>query len=177
MPRWAIVHTVKEARRASALLGFPLIAKVAFGTWGAGVFYAENLETLQPIMHYLQVRDGNPVILETFIEEANRTDLRVFVVGGKIIAAMERKARPGDVRANTSIGGEGHTAQLTKDEERVALDAAHVSELDIAGVDILRSKQGPLVIEVNANPGFAELERVTGVNIAKTIIEFAISGH
>jgi ribosomal protein S6--L-glutamate ligase len=175
MPAWTIVHTVKEARRAASLFNFPMMVKVPFGTWGAGVFYAENLETLQPIMHYLQVRDGNPAILEEFIAEANRKDVRVFVVGGKIVAAMERSARAGDVRSNTSIGGSGSPITLTDEEQRLALAATKTCGLDIAGVDILRSSRGPLVIEINANPGFAELERVSGVDVAGQIIEFAVS--
>ncbi len=175
MPRWAIVHTVKEARRAAPEIGFPMMVKVPFGTWGAGVFYAENLETLQPIMHYLQVRDGNPAILEEFVAEANRKDVRVFVVGGKIVVAMERTARDNDVRSNTSIGGSGSPVTLTDEEQRLALAATKTCGLDIAGVDILRSSRGPLVIEINANPGFAELERVTGTDVAGQIIEFVVS--
>lgn len=175
MPKWAIIHSVKEARRTAPMIGFPMMVKVPFGTWGAGVFYAENLETLQPIMHYLQVRDGNPAILEEFITEANRKDVRVFVVGRKIVAAMERTARQNDVRSNTSIGGSGSPVTLTDEEQRVALAATKTCGLDIAGVDILRSTRGPLVIEVNANPGFAELERVTGVDVAGQIIDFVVS--
>ena len=174
MPRWAIVRESAQALSMAQELGFPVIVKVAFGTHGAGVFYAENLETLNPIVDYLLVRDGNPLILEEFISEAERKDLRVFVVGGKIVAAMEREARSGDVRANASIGGKGSPVELSEEERRVVLRASEVSGLDILGVDVLRSKRGPLLVEINANPGFAELKRVTGVDVAGAIIDAAV---
>lgn len=175
MPRWAIAHTPERAAAAAAEIGYPVILKVAFGTHGKGVFYAPSAETLLPIADYLAVRDGNPVIIEEFIAEAGRKDLRVFVLGGRVLAAMERVSKEGDVRANASIGGTGNVVVLTKEEARVAVAAAEAFGLEIAGVDVLRSSRGPLVIEVNANPGFKELERVTGVDVAKAIVEYACS--
>jgi len=173
MPRFDIAHTTERALESAHALGFPVIAKVAFGTHGKGVFFAPTPETLSPILDYLAVRDGNPVILEEFIAEAERKDLRVFVVGGSIVAAMERTAAPGDVRANAAQGGTGAKTVLSPEEERLALAAADTFELDIAGVDLIRSARGPLVLEVNANPGFTELEAATGVDVAGAIIDFA----
>ncbi|MFH2232635.1 MAG: hypothetical protein ABII13_05730, partial [Patescibacteria group bacterium] len=100
MPRWAIANGPVAARKSADEIGYPVIIKTAFGTFGTGVFYAENSETFLPIVEYLNIRDGNPVLIEEFVNEADRKDLRVFIVGGKIIASMERTARPGDVRAN-----------------------------------------------------------------------------
>jgi len=174
MPRWAIAHTPDRILAAAQTIGFPVVLKVAFGTHGKGVFYAPNIETLLPIADYLAVRDGNPVIVEECVTEANRRDLRAFVLGGQVIAAMEREAKDGDIRANASIGGTGHPVTLTDEEQRVAIASAKAFDLEIAGVDILRSNRGPLVIEVNSNPGFKELERVTGINVAKAILEYAM---
>ncbi len=174
MPRWAICRTSDHARAEAAKIGYPIILKVAFGTHGKGIFYAENVETLSPIVEYLHIRDKNPIIVEEFIAEAGRKDLRAFVVGDQVIAAMERTAIIGDVRANASLGGVGTAVELTEEEMRMAIEAAKAFSLEIAGVDILRSKRGPLVIEVNANPGFEELERASGVDVAGAIVDFAV---
>ncbi len=174
MPSWTIARTPGHALAAARDIGFPVIIKVPFGTHGTGVFYAADTETFSPIVEYLNVRDGNPVIIERFVGEANRRDLRVLVLCGRIAAAMERTARAGDVRANASIGGSGAVVDLTLDEQTLAIRAAAVVGLDCAGVDILRSANGPLLIEINANPGFIELERATGINVARCIIDAAV---
>lgn len=173
MPAWAIVKQKREALQAAKRIGFPVVLKTPFGTHGVGVFYAENAETLQPIIDYLRVSDGNPSIIESFIADAHRKDVRAFVIGGEIIAAMERTAPSGDIRANAALGGAGMKTELTKDERRVALACAKAFDLDIAGVDLLRTSAGPLLIEVNANPGFMELERATGMDIAGAIVDEA----
>ncbi len=175
MPAWALARGQRQIEVAAEQLGYPVVIKVAFGTHGKGVFFATSPETLVPIADYLDVRDKCPVIVERFVAEANATDIRVFIVGQSAVAAMERVARAGDIRANAAQGGEGHPVTLTAAEQDLALRAVAVAGLDIAGVDILRSQSGPLVIEINANPGFAELERVTGIDIAKAIIEFSTS--
>ncbi len=173
-PRFAIAKRTNEARIAARDIGFPVIVKTPFGTHGVGVFYAVDEETLLPIIDYLGVSDGNPVIIERFVSEANRKDLRVFVLDGRVFAAMERTAPAGDVRANASQGGVGATVELTDEERSLALRVADLFHCEIAGVDLLRSADGPLVIEVNANPGFAELERATGQDIAGAIVDAAL---
>lgn len=173
IPRWAIIRHPDNIESAVEKLGFPIIAKVAFGTGGKGVFFAENLETLKPIADYLAIRDRNPVILEEFIAEAEHKDLRVFVVGDQVAAAMQRAAKDGDVRANLHSGGKGTPIEVTKDEGEIAIRTAKLFELDCAGVDILRSKRGPLVIEVNSNPGLEGITEATGIDVAGAIIELA----
>lgn len=173
LPRWAIANGSAAAKQAAEKIGFPLIIKVAFGTHGTGVFYAENPETFWPIVEYLHVRDGNPIILEEFVREADRKDLRVFMVQGQIVAAMERSARPNDVRANTSIGGQGQPVVLSEQEKAVALKTAATLDLEVLGIDILRSTRGPLIMEVNSNPGFQELEKATNADVAGAIIQAA----
>ncbi len=172
-PHWAIVRSPETAEAAADALGYPLILKVAFGTWGKGVFYVENRATLLPLVDYLNIRDKNPVVIEQFIGEAGRRDLRVFVVGGRVVGAMERIAKDGDVRANIHAGARGEIVTLTDAETQIALDAARAFDLEIAGVDVIRSRRGPLVLEVNANPGFESLAEVTGIDIASEIIAYA----
>jgi ribosomal protein S6--L-glutamate ligase len=173
-PRWGIARNPEDAIRIANQIGFPSIVKVAFGTHGKGVFYAPNEETLRPIVDYLAIRDGNPLIIESFIEEARCNDLRVYVVNGNVVASMQRKAINGEVRANASLGAVGSTVNLTQEEEKLAIRAAEIFELKIAGVDLIRSAHGPLILEINGNPGFKELERVTNLNLAKIILEYAI---
>jgi ribosomal protein S6--L-glutamate ligase len=171
-PRWGIIQKSEDALAIAREIGFPVILKVAFGTHGKGVFFARDPETLQPIVEYLAVRDRNPIIVEEFIAEAGRKDLRAFLLGGEILTAMERAAPEGDVRANTSNGGIGTPIELSRAEADLAMRAAKLFSLDIAGVDIIRSNRGPLLLEVNANPGFKELERVTGMDVAGAIVDF-----
>lgn len=173
LPRWGVAHNVSGSLHVAQHIGFPVILKVPFGTWGAGVFFVPQLEVLQTVSHYLSVRDGNPMLIEEFIEEAERSDIRVFVVGGKVVASMKRTARANDVRSNASIGGTGTTVTLTTEEEQLAVRATEITGLEIAGVDIIRSKRGPLILEINSNPGFKEIEKVSGVDIAGAMIAYA----
>lgn len=173
-PRWGIARRPEDAVTIAKTIGLPVIVKVAFGTLGKGVFLAKDEESLWPIADYLGVRDGNPMIIEEFITEAKSSDLRAFVIGGEVVGAMQRTAADGDTRANTSNGGTGAIVELTQEERALAIRAAEVFDLEIAGVDIIRSKRGPLLLEVNGNPGFRELERVTGLDIARKIIEYTV---
>lgn len=172
-PQSILTHSPEETLRAAKTLGFPVILKVAFGALGKGVFYVADELSCRPIAEYLAIRDRNPVIVQEFIQEADKKDIRAFVVGDEIIASMERAAPKGDVRANTSNGGMGRTIELTKTERELALCVTRLFELEIAGVDLIRSTRGPLVLEINSNPGFKELERVTGVDVAGAIVRYA----
>lgn len=172
-PRWGIARKPEDAVAIAQKLGFPTVVKVAFGTHGKGVFLAKDEESLWPIVDYLSIRDGNPIIVEEFIAEAKSSDLRAFVIGEKVIAAMQRTATQGDMRANTSNGGTGSVVELTQEEHDLAIRAASIFGLEIAGVDLIRSKRGSLILEINANPGFKELESVTNIDIARLIIDYA----
>lgn len=174
-PRWGIARKPDDAVAIAKKLGFPCVVKVAFGTHGKGVFLAKDEESLWPIVDYLGIRDGNPTVVEEFIAEAKSKDLRVFVIGGKVVAAMQRTAAEGDTRANTSNGGTGSIVDLSEEERTLAVRAAEIFGLEIAGVDLIRSKRGTLVLEVNANPGFKELEAVTKIDIARLIIDYAVT--
>ncbi len=171
MPRTAIIKSKVQARRVAEQIGYPVILKVAFGTHGKGVFYANDAKTLAPIVDYLTIRDQNPILIQKFIAEANGCDLRVFVVDQKIIASMELVAGKDDVRAN-SAGGTCRIVTLTPEEEKLSLELAQLFHLEICGIDLIRSKDGPLFLEINANPGFETLEKTTGVDVAGAIIDY-----
>ncbi|MFA6131496.1 MAG: RimK family alpha-L-glutamate ligase [Patescibacteria group bacterium] len=171
-PKSTIVRDVSTIATEAEAIGFPLVAKTPSGSGGRGVFLAENLATLLPIVDYLTVNHKMPLLLEEFIKEAEGKDLRIFVAGDKILAAMERSAKPGEVRANIHAGGAGHPVELSDEEKKIAVAAAKAVGLDIAGVDIIRSSRGPLVLEVNARPGFEGLEEATGIDVAGGIIDY-----
>lgn len=174
-PHWGIARTAEGAALLAKQISYPVIIKTSFGTHGKGIFYAENPETLMPIADYIHIRDRAPMIIEEFVAEANRQDYRAYVVDGQVIAAMERHAREGDVRANASLGGQAVDAKLSDEERELCIKVAKLFKLDIAGVDFVRTSEGPKILEVNANPGFQELQRVTGVDVPAALIDFAAS--
>ncbi len=153
--------------------GAPVIIKLASGTHGNGVVLAETKKAAKSTLQafYLTNEQGTNILLQEFIKESAGTDIRAFVVGSKVVASMQRKSLDDDFRSNLHKGGSGTIIKLTPEEEKVAVKAAKVMGLSVAGVDIMRSARGPLVLEVNASPGFG-IERVTGRNVAGKIIEY-----
>lgn len=151
----------------------PVIIKLASGTHGNGVVLAETKKAARSVMQafYLMDDDGTNILLQEFVKESAGEDIRVFVVGGKVVASMKRQSLDDDFRSNLHQGGEGARVQLTEDEKKTALKAARAMGLPICGVDIMRSARGPLVLEVNSSPGFG-IEKVTGTNVAEKIIEY-----
>jgi ribosomal protein S6--L-glutamate ligase len=150
--------------------GVPLIIKVARGTHGNGVVLAETRKAAQAVMQAFYV-EGVSFLVQEFIEESAGTDIRAFVVGGRVVASMERQSLDDDFRSNIHQGGEGKAIKLSDEERKTALKAAKAMGLSICGVDLMRSKRGPLVLEVNASPGFA-IEKVTNRDVAAKIIEY-----
>jgi len=153
--------------------GAPLIVKLLEGTQGYGVVLAPTLKAAESIIeafHSMKAR----IIVQEFIEEAGGADLRAFVVNGKVVGAMKRQGREGEFRSNLHQGGSGSLVKLTKQERSTALTAAKVMGLSIAGVDMVQSKRGPLVLEVNSSPGLEGIEKATGKDIAAKIIDFMI---
>lgn len=172
-PKFSIIRDPQVVKIEAEKIGFPLIIKTPNGSCGRGVFLAENLPTVFPIVDYLTINQKIPVILEEFIHEAQGKDIRAFVVGNRVVAAMEREAKIGDIRSNIHAGGTGHVVELTDVEKKLAIQAAQAINLQIAVVDIIRSNRGPLILEVNARPGFEGLEKATGIDVAAAIIEYA----
>jgi ribosomal protein S6--L-glutamate ligase len=154
-----------------SLLGRPPhVIKLAEGAQGAGVILAERMSASRSVIETLRGLYANFLVQE-FIAEAEGADIRCFVVGQRIVASMRRQAAPGDFRSNLHRGGEASKVRLSKAERETALRAASVLGLEVAGVDLLRSRKGPLVLEVNSSPGLEGIEGVTGVDIAGAIID------
>jgi ribosomal protein S6--L-glutamate ligase len=149
----------------------PVIIKLLEGTHGLGVIKADQYDIAESILEAFY-KTKQKVLLQEFIAEADGEDLRAFVVGEKVVASMLRKAREGEFRSNLHRGATATKIELTEEEERIALQATQVMGLQIAGVDILRSSRGPLLMEVNASPGLEGIEGTTRVNVAKHIVEY-----
>jgi ribosomal protein S6--L-glutamate ligase len=153
--------------------GTPVIIKLASGTHGNGVVLAESKKAAKSVLQafYLTNDDGTNILLQEFIKESAGTDIRAFVVGSRVVASMKRQSLDDDFRSNLHKGGEGTPIKLTEEERKMALKAAKAMGLNIAGVDMMRSERGPLVLEVNASPGFG-IEKVTSRNVASAVIEY-----
>ena len=151
---------------------YPFILKPFYGTHGTGVMLLDTSTSLTSVVDALCDLHQDYVI-QPFITEADGIDLRVLIIGGEAVAAMKRSAPPGEFRANIHKGASGEAVTLPDEYTRLAIAAAAALELEIAGVDLLRTNEGPVVLEVNPSPGFEELESVTGVDIAGAIIGFA----
>ncbi len=151
--------------------GPPVIIKLQEGTQGLGVILAESKKSAKSIIDTFYKMDTG-ILIQKYIEESNGEDIRIFVVGQKIVASMKRTSDVGEFRSNVHRGGITETVSPTPKEEHMALSATKHLGLGVAGVDIIRSKKGPLLIEVNASPGLQAIEATTGVNIAKEIIVF-----
>jgi ribosomal protein S6--L-glutamate ligase len=153
--------------------GTPVIIKLASGTHGNGVVLAESKKAAKSVLQafYLSNEDGTNVLLQEFIKESAGVDIRTFVVGNRVVASMKRQSLDDDFRSNLHKGGEGKPIKLTDEERKVAIKAAKAMGLNVAGVDLMRSERGPLVLEVNSSPGFG-IEKVTGRDVATAIIEY-----
>ena len=153
----------------------PHVIKLNEGAQGQGVLLAEKRSAAQGMIEAFRGLYANFLVQE-FIKEAKGADLRCFVVGGKVVAAMQRQAPDGDFRANIHRGGTATAVKITALESEIAIRAAGVMGLGVAGVDVLRSHRGPLVLEVNSSPGLEGIEAATGVDVAGAIIEHVAGG-
>jgi ribosomal protein S6--L-glutamate ligase len=151
--------------------GPPLVVKLLEGTQGLGVVLAETKNAAKSVIEAFYGLNAN-ILVQQFIKEAKGADIRAFVVGGKVVAAYKRQGKEGEFRSNLHRGGQGEPIKLKKSEREMAITAAKALGLDIAGVDMLQSERGPLVLEVNSSPGLEGVERVTGVDVATKIIEY-----
>ncbi|WP_394747900.1 RimK family alpha-L-glutamate ligase [Spongiimicrobium salis] len=151
--------------------GTPVIIKLQEGTHGLGVILAETKKSAKSIIDTFYKMDTS-ILIQKYIPEANGEDIRIFVVGNKVVAAMKRISEAEEFRSNVHRGGETQAIKPTPKEEQIALRAVKYLGLGVAGVDLIRSKKGPLLIEVNASPGLQGIEAATGINIAKEIIKF-----
>lgn len=150
-------------------LGYPFIAKTLEGTQGQGVYLVKNESDAHQLFNQFSA-SGISILLQQFISEFKGKDIRAFVVGNKVVAAMMRVAEGDEFRSNIHRGGKGYKIVLSEEEKEMALRASTILGLSVAGVDILRSKNGAMIIEVNSSPGLEGIETVTGVEIAEEIV-------
>ena len=151
--------------------GAPLVIKLLEGTQGIGVVLAETYQAAKSVIEAFRGLDAN-ILVQEYIKEAQGADLRCFVIGGKVIAAMKRQGAEGEFRSNLHRGGKATKIKLTPEERSTAIRAAKAMGLRVAGVDLLRSNHGPVVMEVNSSPGLEGIEKVTDIDVAGKIIEY-----
>jgi ribosomal protein S6--L-glutamate ligase len=175
MPKTAFTNFSKggEKQLIEQVSGAPVIIKLLEGTQGLGVVLAETKKAAQSVVeafHGLKAR----IIVQEYIKEAKGSDIRAFVVNGKVVGAMKRQGAEGEFRSNLHRGGVATVIKLSRAEKQAALNAAKALGLDVAGVDMLQSLRGPLILEVNSSPGLEGIEGATGVNVAAEIIKFVV---
>ncbi|KAF7786083.1 ribosomal protein S6--L-glutamate ligase [Pseudoalteromonas rubra] len=151
--------------------GAPVVIKLLEGTQGIGVVLAETRKAAESVIEAFMGLKAN-IMVQEYIKEAGGADIRCFVIGDKVIAAMKRQAQEGEFRSNLHRGGSASLIRITPEERKTAVAAAKAMGLNVAGVDLLRSERGPLVMEVNSSPGLEGIEKATGKDIAGMIIEF-----
>ncbi len=171
IPKTAVAdHPDDVGRLLAAVPGPPYIVKLVEGTQGVGVVKVDTEIAARTVVEALQGLKAK-LLVQEFIAEAAGSDLRCFVVGDRVVAAMRRQGAEGDFRSNLHRGGSAEAADLSPEERRVAIAAAKAMGLRVAGVDLLRSDRGPLIMEVNASPGLEGIEAATGVDVASKIIQ------
>lgn len=172
MPKTAFTNYSKDVKHLiNQVGGAPLVIKLLEGTQGLGVVLAETDKAAESVIeafHNLKAR----IIVQEFISESKGADIRAFVVNGEVVGAMKRQGKEGEFRSNLHRGGTGQLITLSRAEKAAALQAAKVLDLAIAGVDMLQSKRGPLILEVNSSPGLEGIEKATKTDIASKIIQY-----
>ena len=172
LPKTAFTNYSKDVSNIiKSVGGAPLIIKLLEGTQGLGVVLAETANAAESVLEAFNGLKAR-VIVQEFIKEAKGADVRAFVVDGVVVGAMKRQGKEGEFRSNLHRGGSAAIIELSDDEENAALKAAKVMGLGVAGVDMLQSERGPLILEVNSSPGLEGIEKATGTDIAKKIINY-----
>ena len=172
LPVTGFTRTARDIQGVIEMVGgAPLIIKLLEGSQGVGVVMAETDKAAESVIAAFRQLDAN-ILVQEFIKEAEGADIRAFVVGGKVIAAMKRQGPPGEFRSNLHRGGTASKVKLSPEERSTAVRSAKIMGLSVAGVDILRSNHGPVVMEINSSPGLEGIEKASGRDIATTIIEF-----
>ncbi len=172
IPDTAFVHDLQQVESTIAKMGGPpIVIKLLQGTQGMGVILAETANTASSVIEALQGAAQQNVLLQGFIKESKGRDVRAFVVGNRVVAAMRRVAQGDEFRSNVHRGGSVESIELDPEFERVALHAAQIMGLRVAGVDMLESDVGPMVMEVNSSPGLEGIERATGLDVASAIVD------
>lgn len=172
LPVTAFAHDPRKAEDVIREVGgAPVVIKLLEGTQGMGVILAETAASAKSIIEAFSAANVN-IMVQEYIAEAAGSDVRAFVVGGEVVAAMQRTGRKGDFRSNLHRGGKAVAAEISPEERKAAVEAAETLGLNVCGVDMLRSRRGPLVIEVNASPGLGGIEAASKIDVASLVIEF-----
>lgn len=172
LPITGFAHSTKMTQELIKLVGgAPLVIKLLEGTQGKGVVLAETEGAAESVIDAFREMDAN-ILVQEFIKEARGSDIRCFVIGDQVVASMMRTAKEGEFRSNLHRGGTAKIVDITPEERQAALDATKALGLNLAGVDMLRSSRGPLIMEVNSSPGLNGIETATGKDVAGMIIEY-----
>jgi ribosomal protein S6--L-glutamate ligase len=172
LPVTGFAHSTQYTEDLIDLVGgSPLVIKLLEGTQGIGVVLAESNQAATSVIEAFKGLKAN-ILVQEFIRESSGQDIRCLVVGDKVVAAMLRKGRKGDFRSNLHRGGKAEPVRITPEERSTAVRAARVMGLNVAGVDMLRSNHGPVVMEVNSSPGLEGIENATGLDIAGKIVQY-----
>jgi ribosomal protein S6--L-glutamate ligase len=173
LPVTAFAHDPKQTAEVVKLVGgAPVIIKLIEGTQGIGVVLGETESSAKSVIEAFRGANVN-ILVQEFVKEAQGTDIRAFVVGERVVAAIQRQGPEDEFRSNLHRGGSAKSIKITPEERATALRAAKTLGLNVCGVDMLRSKRGPMVMEVNSSPGLEGIEKATGRDIAGAVIEFA----
>jgi ribosomal protein S6--L-glutamate ligase len=172
MPKTIFTNFSKNVKHVvDSVGGAPVILKLLEGTQGLGVILAESQNAAGSVMEAFNGLSAR-IIVQEFIKEAGGADIRAFIVDGEVVGAMKRQGKEGEFRSNLHRGGSANIIELSEEEEKTALISAKAMGLGVAGVDMLQSKHGPLVLEVNSSPGLEGIEKATGTDIAEKIIRY-----
>jgi ribosomal protein S6--L-glutamate ligase len=172
LPTTSFAHSTQDIDGLLEVVGgTPIVVKLLEGTQGLGVVLAETRKAAESVIGAFRQMDAN-ILVQQYVKEAAGSDIRAFIVGGKVVAAMRRTGAPGDFRSNLHRGGSAEAIKLSARERATAVRAAKTMGLNIAGVDMLQSTEGPMVLEVNSSPGLEGIEGASGVDIADLIIEY-----
>jgi len=172
LPVTGFAHSTQHTENIIDLVGSaPLVVKLLEGTQGKGVVLAETNKAAESVIGAFMELDAHFLVQE-FIEEAGGSDIRCFVIEDKVVAAMKRQGKEGEFRSNLHRGGSSQPIKISPEERKTAVRSAKAMGLNLAGVDLLRSKHGPLVMEVNSSPGLEGIETATGIDVADKIIQF-----
>lgn len=172
LPLTAFAHDPRQTDEViKAVNGPPVVIKLLEGTQGIGVVLAETMSSAKSVIEAFRGANVN-ILVQEFIKEAGGTDIRAFVIGGKVVAAIKRTGAPDEFRSNLHRGGSAEVIRITPEERSTAVRAAKRMGLNVCGVDMLRSNHGPVIMEVNSSPGLEGIEKATGIDVAGRVIEF-----
>lgn len=172
LPTTSFAHSTQDIDGLLEVVGGPpVVVKLLEGTQGLGVVLAETRKAADSVISAFRQLDAN-ILVQEYVKEARGADVRAFIVGGKVVAAMKRQGPPGEFRSNLHRGGHAEAIKLSANERATAVRAAKTMGLNVAGVDLIQSDVGPMVLEVNSSPGLEGIEAASGVDIAAAIIEF-----